>query len=50
MRYLMAGIFLFLWMIFTLALCVSMIGILILIDPDERWMSIGTTLVNTFKT
>ncbi len=50
MRYLMAGILLFLWMVFTLALCMSILGLIVIMEPDERWMSIGETLVETFKT
>lgn len=49
MKYFMAGTLLFLWMILTLLLCVSILGLIVVMEPDESWMKIGETLVETFK-
>jgi ABC-type transport system involved in multi-copper enzyme maturation permease subunit len=49
MKYLTAMILLILWMLFTLILAVSIIGIIVFVfSDDDSWFKIGKNLASVF--
>ena len=49
MKYIASTLLLIVWMVFTLLLAVSFIGIFVLIDEDSFWMEIPEKLLNVFN-
>jgi hypothetical protein len=51
MKYFVNGILLLIWLIFTVILAISMIGMLfvMIIDDTDTWMNMGKTLVENLK-
>jgi len=50
MKYFVNGILLLIWMLFTVILALSVIGIIFVIDDGtDTWMNISKTLVENLK-
>jgi len=50
MKYFVNGILLLIWMLFTVILVLSVIGIIFVIDDDtDTWMNMSKTLVENLK-
>jgi hypothetical protein len=50
MKYFVNGVLLLIWIIFTVILALSMIGMLfVMIDDTDTWMNMGKTLVENLK-
>jgi len=50
MKYFVNGILLLIWILFTVILALSMIGMLfVMIDDTDTWMNMGKTLVENLK-
>jgi uncharacterized membrane protein len=50
MKYIVNGFLLSIWMIITLLLTISLIGLIVIVDSEnEGWLKIGKTLLNNLK-
>ena len=50
MKYFVNGFLLLIWILFTVILALSMIGMLfVMIDDTDTWMNMGKTLVENLK-
>ncbi len=48
MNYIVAGLLLIIWIIFTLALTMTIIGFFVVVDEDSSWSSIPKKLLEVF--
>ena len=48
MKKLLLFLLIFFWMLSTLCLAITLIGIIVIIDPNDEWWKIGRKLIDDF--